>query len=553
MPLIDKIREKKLIELAKTRFDPNLTPAELKVLHDSANSEELPYPAQNAPRPVVRPQFIRWLAVDPETAPHIDPEGLRVYGFTIPGDLDLRECHVNPTLTFCRSDLQGQINLRSAETRALFFFESLLAGDILADRVIVHGPLFLQGIRSYGGINLVGAKIEGGLECTGAKLRTRGLALSADSALIVGHVLLNGGFESEGEISLRGAEITGQLICGGAKLKAASVALLADGAKIGGGVVLMRGFESEGAILLAGAEIGGILEVRGVKVATVVCENAVVRGDLVWQRIEKSENTTLNLIGAKVNILRDDRMSWPDEGNLRLEGLVYEELILHAPSSDEDIKGHQYSSELTLRAEDRIAWLELQPQEAAAAAQPWVQLANFLRASGDPEGAREVLYTYRRRSRGQGLLLRGGTYPIDLFEQWPLGISVPILFFGSIGSLIFWRAHRMKMMAPTEKEAYEEFHKTGKLPERYAPFNAIIYSLENVLPVVKLGQDRDWAPDPQAGKASSLPERGKRRALTRRVPRLNYRWLAVSRWLLILLGWALAIILAGAIGGIFKP
>ena len=52
MPLIDKIREKKLIELAKTRFDPNLTPAELKVLHDSANSEELPYPAQNAPRPV---------------------------------------------------------------------------------------------------------------------------------------------------------------------------------------------------------------------------------------------------------------------------------------------------------------------------------------------------------------------------------------------------------------------------------------------------------------------------------------------------------------------
>jgi hypothetical protein len=36
MPLIDQIREKALIELAKARFAPNLTEAELKVLHDSA-------------------------------------------------------------------------------------------------------------------------------------------------------------------------------------------------------------------------------------------------------------------------------------------------------------------------------------------------------------------------------------------------------------------------------------------------------------------------------------------------------------------------------------
>jgi hypothetical protein len=34
MILLDQIHEAKLIELAKTRFDPDLKPAELKVLHD---------------------------------------------------------------------------------------------------------------------------------------------------------------------------------------------------------------------------------------------------------------------------------------------------------------------------------------------------------------------------------------------------------------------------------------------------------------------------------------------------------------------------------------
>jgi len=325
-----------------------------------------------------------------------------------------------------------------------------------------------------------------------------------------------------------------------------------DGAKIGGNVFLGDGFKSEGKIRLTGTEIGGSLSIRGAKVDEVYCQNTIVKGDLIWQHIEKTDKTKLSLVASRVKKLRDDRMSWPKEGKLDIDGLVYEELTLHKPSSEEDIKAGRYSPELHVRAEDRIAWLELQPQEYAAA-QPWMQLANFLKASGDPEGAREVLYAYRRRSHGRNLLLRARTYSFDQLEQWPVKIWVPIAIFGSICSLIFWRADRMRMMAPTEKEAYEEFHKTRKLPNRYAPFNAIIYTLENVLPVVKLGQDRAWAPDPQAAQAGSLPEQGKRWALTRWVPRLNYRFLAVSRWLLILLGWALAIILASAISDIFKP
>jgi hypothetical protein len=57
MPLIDQIREDKLIELAKTRFDLPPTEAEEKVLHDSASSEDLPEPDEKAPQTEVRAVF----------------------------------------------------------------------------------------------------------------------------------------------------------------------------------------------------------------------------------------------------------------------------------------------------------------------------------------------------------------------------------------------------------------------------------------------------------------------------------------------------------------
>ena len=118
MPLPDQIREEKLIGLAKPCFDPPPTGAEEKVLRDSASSLDQDLPEADAPRPPIRPEFVRWLATDSEVATYIDPKGLRVYAATIPGKLDLRECHVNPALTLFRCDFQSEINLEFAETEA---------------------------------------------------------------------------------------------------------------------------------------------------------------------------------------------------------------------------------------------------------------------------------------------------------------------------------------------------------------------------------------------------------------------------------------------------
>ena len=71
------------------------------------------------------------------------------------------------------------------------------------------------------------------------------------------------------------------------------------------------------------------------------------------------------------------------------------------------------------------------------------------------------------------------------------------------------------------------------LPD-YPKFQPVIYTLENVLPVVKLGQDDLWAPDPLK---SSKP---------------IYWSLMLMRWFLIIAGYIQGAILAAALGARFR-
>jgi len=586
MPLIDQIREQTLIELARRRFDPNLTEAELKVLHDSASSEDLLEPKKDAPQPEIRAEFIRWLATDPETAPQIDPKGLRVYAATIPGKLDLRECHVNPALTFFRCDFQSEINLESAETKVICILDSSLAGGIHAVDVIVHGSLFLQRIYSEGEIHLLGARIEGVLHCSGAKLKATGNALSADGAKIDGGVFLNngfdsegairllgaeitgnlecdgaklkakvdalivdnakiggnvfirGGFESEGEIRLLGAKITGQLVCAGAKLKAQGNALIVENAKIGGSVFLTDGFMSKGMIRLSGAEITGDLLITCAKVAGVRCQNMVVKGDLAWQRIKKSNDIYLNLTGARVKNLRDDQMSWPNEGNLDLNGLVYEELTLHEDSYEDDFGTNQYTDGLAFNVEKRIKWLMRQPEKRRTEPQPWMQLRDLLEMKGNRKGAKHVLYKLRcLQAENELFVRRRWAVAFAWLEEAPGRIWRSIACVLLLGWLVFGYAGSHGALAPTEAEAYKAFIAGSPLPSAYPVLNPFVYTLDNAVPLVKLGQDEKWAPD-------------------RRYPGTNwftnYWFLMWTRWVLILSGWFQAGVLGAALLRRFK-
>ncbi len=124
---------------------------------------------------------------------------------------------------------------------------------------------------------------------------------------------------------------------------------------------------------------------------------------------------------------------------------------------------------------------------------------------------------------------------------WLEEAPVRILWFVAITLLvfttIFWNAGANGALAPTEKDAYEAFTHGNPMPAAYPTLNPFIYTLENALPLAKLGQDDKWAPD-------------------RRYPSndwtTNYWFLMWMRWVLEVWGWLQAGILGAALATRFK-
>jgi hypothetical protein len=639
MLLLDKKREEKLIALAKTCFDPLPSAAEEKVLRDSASSASRDMLTADVNRPDIRPEFVRWLATDPEAAAHIDPKGILALNITLKCKLDLQNCCVLVPLHFQHCTIKNEIDLRSAETKSIQFLDSSFEEVIKADRINIDGPLFLRGSSFAKEIRLVGAMINGSLDCMGAKLRANGNTLCADRAEIGGFLNLGQGadlfgnpqiFESEGTIRLSGAKIKGDLSCTGAKLKVENGdALFADNIKILGNAYLYRGFESKGkirlpaaqikgalsfsgakltgtewdvlyadyvvvglnvsldkgfeasgTIRLLGAQIGGQLEIIKARIAGVVCKDMRLNGDMFWMDIQVPEEAILDLTGASAKTLRDNRESWPVPEHLFLDGFAYNELILHKLPSKEQAKNNFYGDELPFEADKRIEWLLLQPQDRRINPQPWMQLAGLLKAKGNNKGAKHVIFKYRTllaekkefhplRWLLKLLFLwkifqcvwpylrhpnRSWAIVFAWLEEAPIRICWSIVFTLMVGTLIFAGAFNSgAMIASVQVQPNALLPRPSgesrNLSAHYPLSQSFLYTLENALPLVKLGMDEKWMPDSKHKPQPWFPQ-------FRWLDWLgwfnSYWFLVWSRVLLICLGWFQAGVLGAALLRRFK-
>jgi hypothetical protein len=442
---------------------------------------------------------------------------------------------------------EGEIQLPAAEIKGNLECDGAKlkahADALTADGVKVGGGIFMRPesgrpFESRGTIRLLNAEIKGNIECDGARFKAKGVALFADGVKTGGNIFLRGGFESEGVARLLNAVIAGDLDCAGAKLKARGNALVADGIKIGGTAFLCDGFEAEGLIRILDAAVGGNLSIIGANVAAVNCQNTVINGDLFWQGIEKPADATLNLSDAKVKNLHDDRASWPAAGGLSLDGLVYDEVTLHRSPSRRRIENSALSEELELNVDDRIKWLLRQPENERSNSQPWMQLSTYFEGRGDHESAKHVLFNYRC------LLVakkwppwRGLRVAFFWLEENPVRIGLSIAVTLLMGWLVFGHAGANGALAPTNAEAYNAFTSGKPMPAAYPALNPFVYTVENALPLVKLGQDDKWAPDKRHPSAG---------------PFTNYWFLMWSRWMLILSGWFQGAVLGAALLGRFK-
>ena len=374
-----------------------------------------------------------------------------------------------------------------------------------------------------------------------------------DNAKIGGNVFIRGGFESEGEIRLLGAKITGQLVFTGAKLKAQGNALIVENAKIGGSVFLTDGFMSMGMIRLSGAEITGDLLITCAKVAGVRCQNMVVKGDLAWQRIKKSNDIYLNLIGARVKNLRDEQTSWPNEGNLDLDGLVYEELTLHEDSYEDDFGTNQYTDELPFNVEERIKWLMLQPEKVREKPQPWMQLRDLLERKGDGKGAKYVLFRFRcLQAQKSWTFWRWLRIAFAWLEENPLRICWSIALTLMVGTLIFAGAFSSGAMLASvqiQPNAVLPNGESKNLSAHYPLSQPFLYTLENAVPLVNLGMDEKWMPDPKYEHQPWFPQV---RWLNGMKWFSSYWFLVASRVGLIFLGWFQAGVLGAVLLRRFK-
>jgi hypothetical protein len=346
-------------------------------------------------------------------------------------------------------------------------------GDALsADRMTVEGDVFLnEGFHATGAVRLPGARIGGQLVCRGAWLENpNGDALFADGMTVERSVFLDKGFHATGEVRLPGTHIGGNLECTGARFKNPNGdALSADRMTVEGSVFLDEGFYATGEVRLTGAHI-----------LSLSCRNA---------QFENPNGAALNLEYARIRVLMDDEDSWPQQGQLRIDGLEYEGFAGDRTPMD---------------AQRRLEWLRRQLPHFRP--QPYDQLARVFRRMGREAEAVEVLIAKQKDLIGYGKLSRWGKltrrifgvtigygYRSGLALLWGLIIVI-------IGWLFFELAYICGLMIPSSLALpTDSLHSAGwRLPPNYPRFQALAYSLDAFLPIVDLHQESFWLPD--AGK-----------------------------------------------------
>jgi len=494
----------RLQELACGKFSkPKLNPTELRVVRSAASGEvawggeEIDQPeaktdaateaayhrSSNDPanakeydwrrRRSVRADLIRWLCEDEEARKLVDEHGIDIVGAWIDGVVDLSYLHINFPVILWQSRIPNGIKVTSAEMSDLQLVGSWIGEDNIAppgqeqialkgEGLTVHGNVLLSdGFRAFGQVDLYGAKIDGQLYCTEGRFsHPGGDSLRLRLASIGGETELNGGFSSDGVVDLVSAKINGDL-------------------------------------LLDRAKFSGRFQ-NGLKARSLTAHA------LHWTNVKPSSQTELDLSNATVGIFDDDEDSWPHPGNLHIDGFVY--------------GSHGMATE----AASRLKWLHLQPS-VPVLLQPYKQLAKVFLDNGQDadaiavlvakEGAepawQEPMLGIRHLLLGYIRLIVRKTLKITIdYGYHPMLALLWIAAFVAIGTYTFHRGYWMRLVIPTDHEAYETFIKTGNPPAGYQPFNSFVYSLENFVPLIELHQAGYWLPYPQDSQQNNTKRSG---------------------------------------------
>lgn len=442
-----------LTRLAQDKFGP-LSDAEILLLEKIPVGEEAKCSALDdkgddvkaadswTEKRKVRAEVLCWICMDGEARKHIHWRGIRIYGADVIDPLELSYVTIPFPLIFNHCRFKEPIVLSGSELSELEFPGSTV-NYLKADGLIVKYCLFLRdGFVANSEVRLRRVQIGVDLGCDGTFTAPR----QEDSRPT--------------NLAERGKpEI--------------DTALSAQGIVVKGAVFLSNNFAATGEVDFTSAQIGGPL---------------VCTADF--------KNATLKLTDASSSTLWDEGATWPPESKLDLDGFAYGRI----------------SSSKPIDVDARLGWLALQ-SKTPFHSRSYLQLAKVLRESGDSKGALRVLQRMeklRRCVEGSApwrgaprlsFIKRWATASWSAILRWTIGYGYRpaiavwwLIFLILLGWAVF--GYSASTMVPTDKDAYSDLKGGNARPAHYPTFSPAVYSLENSLPLVKLGQTEKWQPDP---------------------------------------------------------
>jgi len=391
-------------------------------------------------------------------------------GLSIVGEVRLQGARIAGNVDMEGMTLTSEIQLRNANVSGdLVLSGSSLDNDgdpvLDAEHLRVGGSMHCSGLTTRGEINLYAAHVTGQVDFARAHLENSGgkAFVSEDGLTIGGSAIFNDALVRGTTLMYR-ASVGGMLSFMNAQLHhPGSTVLALDGLSVASLLHFGGTFTANGLVRLGGARIGGAFTLEGALISNpeglaLACFHAVM--PVLRLRTRAPIVGTVDLRHTHVGSLYDDQASWPE--HVRLDGFTYDALV----------------SATTL--EERLAWIERDTSETVLL-QPYEHLAATYRRLGDDAAARQIQLIKHRRRRAE-LPWYGRAW--GHIQDVTVGYGFrPLRAAGWLVGLLITGTVAYTLNPPRPLEA-------GKAPD----FNPLFYTLDLLLPVFDLGQERAFNP-----------------------------------------------------------
>ncbi|NGN65848.1 oxidoreductase [Streptomyces sp. A7024] len=438
------------------------------------------------PERTVRAVLVALLLLDGPPAAPGRVSAIKINGARLTGKLDLSGGNVTPYLELRNCRFEEEVLLPECRVTTARFIACAIP-RFEGARLQAEGDLHLPRCTIDSGVRLTDARIGTDLQISQLTVRPdrRGQALAADG-ITVGQDLTAELLQSYGQVSLRGASIGVSLNLAGSMLRnpygrralnapqltversfhltPARLRVAPLGEQTPPFGTGSRNFECHGGVRLDDGRFGGMVDFKDARF--VMDEDQ----EISLRRIQTPElrftgkppeGGRVVLSGAKVGNLADTYASWPSPGRLQMAGFAYEHLI---PTDRFPIA-------------ERLEWVAAATAEYSP--EPYEQLANVLRRSGEDHDARRVLLAKHRRERETlGPAGKAWGYLQDWAVAYGYRPTRAMLWMAVLWALGTFFFSQVEAQA-TQKDSD-------------ARFNSALYALDILLPVIDLGQETAW-------------------------------------------------------------